>query len=830
MSLLDHREATSSLLERTENRRMGNEVSGNARVDFAQFLTPAPVAEFLASLFELSSLDRASLLDPGAGAGSLSAAVADQWLACNDGRLSVTAVEIDETIRPLLLGTLDDLRAADIDSEVVADDFIHWSSRRIRERATDDESGQFDLAVMNPPYYKIGARSPERQVLSALGVELGNIYAAFIALSVRLLRAGGQLVAITPRSFANGPYFKAFRKDLLREMSFSRIHLYDSRDLAFSGDGVLQENVIFHAVKSTRRSPVTISSSFAPGEEELIRTVDHDEVVRPDDEECFVHLTRDDLDANVAARFAKLPCKLSEIDIRVSTGRVVDFRSRDFLRDMPSTDTVPLIYPAHFSTGVIEWPLASSRKSNAIVRAPETESLMLPNGPYVLVKRFSSKEERRRVVAVVADSDSIPGSIVAFENHLNVFHDANKPLELSLARGLAAFLNSTVLDLHFRQWSGHTQVNATDLRSLRYPSREQLTALGEALGEARLEQSQIDQLVATHVHQLGHLGDRDPLMTHQRILEAQAILKELGLPKAQTNERSALTLLALVNLTATRSWTDIEAPLMGITPMMQFMFREYGKQYAPNSRETVRRQSVHQFVAAGLAVINPDDPNRPTNSGDTVYQVPFALIEVLKTYGSGDWDEAVAEWRRSVPGLIEKWARERSMTMIPVTLPNGREVKLTAGGQNPLIKEVVEQFCPRYAPGGQVLYVGDAGDKFVVWEREALASLKVAVGEQGKMPDVVVHDVERGWLLLIEAVTSHGPMDAKRREELSQLFKGSTAGLVYVTAFLDKKTLAKYLPVISWETEVWMSEAPTHLIHFNGSRFLGPYDDDQDAP
>jgi adenine-specific DNA-methyltransferase len=828
MSLLDRRAVKPSLLARAESRRLSTPVGEHARTEFAQFLTPAPVADFLASLFDFSTLENASLLDPGTGAGSLSAAVADRWVQEGVGRLSVTGVEIDDLMRPTLSETFSDLRDAGIDAEVVAEDFVQWSSKQIDSlgSGTNLES-RFDMAIMNPPYYKIGARSIERRVLSRLGVEVGNIYAGFVALAVRMLNENGQIVAITPRSFANGPYFKAFRKDLLRSMSLKRIHVYDSRDLAFSGDDVLQENVIFHAVRNDRKGKVTISSSFGPGDAELTRMVDHDDVVRPDDEESFIHLTRDDLDANIAERFATLPATLPELGVAVSTGRVVDFRSRDFLRQMPSANenTAPLVYPAHFFSGSIRWPISPGRKCNAIVRAPSTESLMLPNGPYVLVKRFTSKEERRRVVAVVSDSESLPGDVVAFENHLNVFHIQNGPLELEFARGLAAFLNSTLLDLHFRQWSGHTQVNATDLRSLRYPRNEQLISLGRAVGESSLAQEKIDQLVTAHIQELDHPGDSDPLMTHQRIQEAQAVLKALGLPKPQTNERSALTLLALLNLTANRSWSDIESPLMGITPMMQFMAQEYGKRYAPNSRETVRRQSIHQFVAAGVALINPDDSGRPTNSGDTVYQVPPILIEVLKTYASDDWDESIAKWRSSAPVLVERWERERAMSMIPVTLPDGTEVTLSAGGQNPLIKEVVHEFCPRFAPGSQVLYVGDAGDKFAVWKHEELSKLNVEVDEHGKMPDVVVHDPERGWLLLIEAVTSHGPMDAKRREELSQLFKGSTAGLVYVTAFLDKKTLAKYLPVISWETEVWMSEAPTHLIHFNGSRFLGPYDE-----
>ena len=170
-----------------------------------------------------------------------------------------------------------------------------------------------------------------------------------------------------------------------------------------------------------------------------------------------------------------------------------------------------------------------------------------------------------------------------------------------------------------------------------------------------------------------------------------------------------------------------------------------------------------------------------------------------------------------------RWAREREMNLIPVTLPGGEEVTLTPGGQNPLVKAIVEEFCTRFITSGELLYMGDTGEKFAVWERAALSGIGVAVDEHGKMPDLVVLHRASNWLVLIEAVSSHGPMDAKRREELASLFATSEAGLIYVTAFSDRKTLARYIDVISWETDVWVAETPTHMIHFDGERFLGPY-------
>jgi adenine-specific DNA-methyltransferase len=755
--------------------------------------------------------------------GSLTAAFVDAWGASGTSALHVTAVELDDAIRPHLAATLEEFGAHGLSSDLVPSDFLEWAAERVNGFSSLDTE-LYDYCVMNPPYRKVQTGSPERRLLAHVGVDVTNLYAAFVALAVRLLRPGGQLVAITPRSFANGPYFRSFRRDFLAHVSLRKVHLYDARDLAFADSEVLQENVIVHAVRDAPRSTVRLTSSHSAEDTmTLVREVDHDEIVKPSDPDFFFHLTTDELAATIAAAMSSLPAGLKDVGLAVSTGRVVDFRTRHNLRDTPSPGDAPLIYPNHFDSGGLRWPLATSRKPNALAVNDQTKPLLLPNGTYVLVKRFTSKEERRRVTAVVTDPAALPGGVVAFENHLNVFHEDNGPLPTDLALGLAAFLNSTAVDVFFRQWSGHTQVNATDLRALRYPRREQLVALGEAIGRANLSQEKIDTFVAEYVPGLNAGGGSDPVIAQQRIIEAQDVLRQLGMPTAQTNERSALTLLALLNLTPDKQWADIEAPLRGITPIMDFMAAHYGKTYAPNTRETVRRQTMHQFVAAGMAVQNPDDPTRATNSAKNVYQVPAELIDVLRLYASDTWAQALTEWREKVPALKDRWARQREMAMVSVTLPNGHEVLLSPGGQNPLIKAIVDDFCPRYVPGGHVLYIGDTGDKFAVWEAGALSDLGVNVNEHGKMPDVVVYDIAHHWLVLIEAVTSHGPVDPKRHEELARLFAGSRAGLVYVTAFMDRKTLGEYLGAISWETEVWVAEAPTHMIHFDGERYLGPY-------
>lgn len=309
----------------------------------------------------------------------------------------------------------------------------------------------------------------------------------------------------------------------------------------------------------------------------------------------------------------------------------------------------------------------------------------------------------------------------------------------------------------------------------------------------------------------------------QRIEETKAILRDLGLPPAQQNERSALTLLALLALKTETAWSEASNPLLGITPIIEFIAKHYGKLYAPNSRETIRRFTVHQFLEAGILIANPDKPLRPPNSPKTVYQIENSTLALVRTYETEDWTEQLRIYLTSVETLQRRYALEREMVRIPVKVDQRKTISLSPGGQNVLIEKIITEFCSRFTPGGKLLYVGDAADKWGYFDSESLEGLGVNVNIHGKMPDVVVHYLHKNWLVLIEAVTSHGPVDPKRRNELETVFKDSTAGLVFVSAFLNRLDLAKYLNSISWETEVWVAESPTHMIHFDGERFLGPY-------
>jgi len=314
-------------------------------------------------------------------------------------------------------------------------------------------------------------------------------------------------------------------------------------------------------------------------------------------------------------------------------------------------------------------------------------------------------------------------------------------------------------------------------------------------------------------------------MTDQtnNIEAAYRVIISLGLPRAQQNERSALSLLALLNLTPGKAWADAENPLVGITPIMDWAREHYGKEYAPNTRETFRRQTMHQFCDAGVALYNPDKPDRPVNSPKAVYQIEPAALTLLRTFGTSQWHDNLAAYLAERETLVAKYAMEREQNRIPVEIAPGKEITLSPGEHSELIRAIIEDFATRFAPGSVLIYAGDTGEKLGYFDAALLAELGVGVDSHGKMPDVVLHFTEKNWLLLVESVTSHGPVDGKRHAELAKLFAGSTAGLVYVTAFPNRSIMGRYLGEIAWETEVWVADAPSHLIHFNGERFLGPY-------
>ncbi len=797
------------------------------RSELGQFLTPAPVARFMARQFNSLS-GHINLLDPGAGVGALTAAFVEQLLAnANEVKsFVITAYEVESRFLLPLQKCLIECCKALQKRGITANYCLH--NQCFIEAFADKHlplfttlTSDFTHAIVNPPYRKISSKSTKKKLLSELGIETVNLYSAFIWSTLPQLTEHGELVAITPRSFCNGTYFRPFRKAFLESMKIKKLHLFESRSLPFAEDKVLQENIIFHATK-TKDNPsyVEISKNAGIDLDDFLelRTVHYDNVIQANDYENFIHIPINSLEDSLRKQMDKFSFTLDEIGLEISTGPVVDFRLKSALRNCLDGQSVPLVYPEAIKAGKVFFPPRNPRKPIAIIKNQETEKWLVQSGWYVLTKRFSAKEEKRRVVAAVCSPVDAP--VLGIENHLNYYHARGKSMNPDLVRGLAAFLNSTLFDNYFRQFSGHTQVNATDLRKIKYPCRDDLIRLGIEIGDSQFDQDQLDGVIHKTLEIMSEAINA--VEASKKIQEALAILKDLSAPKAQRNERSALCLLALADIRPETPWSQATAPRRRITEMMDWFRDYYGKQYAPNTRETVRRQTIHQFVQMGIIVENPDRPDRPINSPKWCYQLHQQALSLLTSYHSERWEEVHQNYAVSVTNLLQD--RNRNLQMIPISLPNGQAIQISSGGQNVLIKDILESFCPRFTPGGLVLYIGDAANKFIINETQNFRELGIELDPHGKMPDVVVHYEEQDWLILIEAVTSHGPVNLKRHNELKQLFQSSQKGLVFVTAFPNRQEMTRYLAEVSWETEVWVADQPDHMIHFNGERFLGPYE------
>lgn len=819
-----------NILEQADSLRIkaNSTLNKDTKTELGQFFTSSPICLYMASLFDEIRGDM-KVLDPGCGSGILTAAFINEALHRESARsIHLDAFDVDSGLKPFFDETfsacLGEAQKHNIQltGQFNSEDFIFNYSK--------SSSSDYSHVIMNPPYKKIASKGEHRESLRAAGIETVNLYSAFVALAIKKLKVGGELVAIIPRSFCNGPYYKPFRELILDETAVRHIHIFDSRTKTF--DDVLQENIIVHLIKGAEQGDVTITSSPSAdfhidkdnisitATDKTVRVVEFDSIVKPDDEQKFIHIASNDRDQKIIDRLSCFNTQLSSLGIEVSTGPVVGFRLKKYLLDIFEPESAALIYPIHLN-GNVEWPM-QSKKANAISITDDTRKWLWANkGNFILVNRFSSKDQNRRIYASFYDG-SISSDLIGFDNKINVFHSSKVGIDADIARGIFIYLNSTLLDKYYRLFGGHTQINATDLRVIHYPSSDSLVRMGREVNNFEIDQNQIDRILEKEIIRMS--GDiNNPLDQQEKLHQALEIIKALGLPRAQHNERSALTLLALTNLASGGNWQEIEPKMIGVTPIMDWCRDVYGKEYAANTRETFRRQTLHQFLDGGLCVYNPDKPDRPVNSPKACYQLIPETITVLQQYGTEHWDTTLAEWLKNKETLVEKYAMQREMEMIPLTLDDGSVIKLSPGIHSKLIHDIVSDFGPRFAPGSEVIYLGDTGAKEDFFRKERLAELGVDVDRKGKLPDVVLYWPEKNWLLLIESVTSHGPVDGKRHGELSKLFEHASPGLVYVTAFPDRKAMSKFLADISWETEVWAADAPTHMIHFNGDRFLGPH-------
>lgn len=463
----------------------------------AQYFTPQSIADFMTEMFKKSkATSNIRILDPGAGEGMLGISLL-KYLN-NKHIINSTFIELDKKTFEKLSENVDAIGASS--TTLINEDFINAAF------SLEANAEKYTHIILNPPYFKLNVNSAASKLLKHEGIKVTNIYAAFLWLSARLLDDHGELVAIIPRSFCNGPYFESFRQYIANGYSINHIHLFTSRNKAFSEDKVLQENIIISISKEKQSKTVKITSSSDQIFNDVeTRNVSHKEVLIPGDKSKIIHIPEPNKGISLNDYVSN---SLQDLGLKVSTGPIVDFRSREAIKAQPSKSTIPLLYPSHVSGYKVYWPSDSFKKHGQYYVPPNSKQIplgvekvlhrtVLPlDGYYVIVRRFSSKEEKRRIFAAIVEPELIGTSEVTFENHLNYFHLDKHGIDKKLAYGLCAYLNSSLIDTHFRRFSGHTQVNVTDLKSLPYPSVETLRKLGDALNSV---DSLMDDIVSKEI-------------------------------------------------------------------------------------------------------------------------------------------------------------------------------------------------------------------------------------------------------------------------------------------------------------------------------------------
>lgn len=808
--------------------------SEKQRKVLGQFFTPPEIARFMAD-FGAPLQPGAWVIEPGAGLGILIAAVAERIARdglCREWR--VTTYEIDATLQPALALALGYVRewsrqrGVRFEFEIQSQDFILANAALMRPAPlfdSDQSAVCADLVIANPPYFKLPKTDSRAMLISEIVHGQPNIYALFMAAAAKMLRPDGLLSFITPRSFCSGPYFRRFRKWFFQTVALEDIHVFQSRTDAFQRDGVLQENLIL-AARKTSIPPDRIRISSSKGAHDLSAAVPRSiptlEVVDLATPEAVLNIPDGSAIDSVRESFKRWSDRLHSLGLEISTGPIVPFRTQALTHNNDKGTLAPVVWLQHVGRMSITWPLLRFLKPQYMGVGPDTYRLLLPNANYVLIRRFSAKEDNSRITAAPYRQGELPSEFLGVENHVNYIHRPGGVLLESEVFGLAAFLNSCWVDSYFRLSSGNTQVNATELRNLPLPPMAAIRRIGD-----RLRQVQGIGLVALVNQVVGEELDL-PLIPSgdgghmPKIEEAKDVLKALGLPPAQRNELAALTLLALANLAAADSWRRAERRSIRIHDMILFIEKNYQRRYAENTRETFRRQALHQFEQARIVDRNPDDPALPVNSPRTHYALSEAVLPVVQHYGTQAGRRSLENFIAERGTLTELYQHRRAQTLVPIKDASGREYRLSPGKHNRLQAAVIEQFAPRFAPRANLLYLGDAANKTLIMKTNALKRLGIPADKHGKLPDVVLFLPRKNWLYLIEVVTSHGPVSPKRHHELERLLSKCSAERIYVSVFPDFKEYVRHARHIAWETEVWLEEAPDHLIHFNGEKFLGP--------
>jgi len=814
-----------------------------------QFLTPPVVARYMAK--QLGTLpNNCHILEPAIGSGVLVCAVIERAVINQyPKQLFIEGYEVDHDLYEAARMALAAATAYAEQAGITVQTRLHHRDFILAQTAerqlslfTDKDQGRtplstnYDRIIANPPYFKLNREDPRADATFGQIAGHTNAYTLFMALAVKQLLPDGYACFIVPRSFCSGAYFAKFRREFISQAIPTSIHLFESRDATFKVDEVLQENIIFTFQKRQTPEnlwpPIQLSASHshtALRNGIIHSSIAAQEFLKRHNDTLFFRLPVTELDQMIIKIMDQWSGSLTHFGLHVSTGPVVAFRAKKLLHTLNGTkpvETVPLLWMQNVRPQQIDWPVTQGNKPQAIAKSDSDRELLISTANYVLTRRFSAKEEYRRLVAAPLLQEQFGDSALGLENHLNYIYRKGGTLEKEEAIGLSALLNSALIDRYFRICNGNTQVNAAELRTLPFPPLEIIKQIGRT--KAVLDPLLIDETVFSLLRETGYLPIDFPIFHETRfsmgkIQEAQDILKILGLPKAQQNEMAALTLLVLAQLSEDMKWSQAQRRSLRVHDMLGEIQTRYDRRYAENTRETIRRQVLHQFVQAGLVERNPDELSLATNSPRTHYALSEAALQTIRMYDSPLWSDAAQTYLEGKSALVEIYLRQRDQHKVSLVMEGGIEYHLSPGAHNELQVAVIEEFGPRFAPGARVLYVGDTANKTLHIDTTGFAQLGIPIFNHDKLPDVVLYDEKQNWLYLIEAVTSHGPISPKRQLELEEFLSGCSAGLIFVTAFPDLSTFKSFLEHIAYETEVWTADRPTHLVHFNGDRFLGPH-------